>query len=114
MTPTEFWEGDVFLVEAYRKAHKLKLKQQNEFMYIQGLYNFQAFSTTLSNFHLDGKTHKVNNYLDKPFDLYLTEEETEERKREKEEKEKQKLVAYLTNLQKSWENKAKKGANNGN
>lgn len=111
MTANEFWEGDVFLTIAYDKAHARKLKEQNELMYVQGLYNFRAFSTVMSNFHLDKKHHKVNNYLEKPLPLYLTYEELEEMQRRKEEEEKQKLVAYLTAFQKSWEKK--KGTEHG-
>lgn len=113
MTPSEFWEGDVYLAEAYRKAYVLKLKRQNRFNYEQGLYHFHAVSTAISNLHFDKKHHKVNDYLKEPFDLYLTDEEREEREIKKEDKEKQKLVAYLTAFQKSWENKKKKGTEHG-
>lgn len=113
MTPSEFWEGDVYLVEAYRRAYVLKLKQQNRLNYEEGLYQFHAVSIALSNFHLDGKHHKTNNYLEKPFDLYMTQEEVDEIEKKKAEEEKQRLVAYLTALQKSWENKKKKGTENG-
>lgn len=113
MTPSEFWEGNVYLAEAYRKAYRLRMKRQNELMYVQGVYIYQAFSTVMSNFHLDGKKHKTNHYLEKPLDYFLTQEEVDERKRQKEEADKQKLVAYLTGLQTSWEKKQKKGTENG-
>ena len=82
-------------------------------MYVQGVYVFHAFNTVMSNFHLDGKQHRINTYLEKPLDYFLTIGAMEKRKRKKEELERQKLVAYLTEFQKSWENKKKKGAENG-
>ena len=113
MTPSEFWEGNVYLVEAYRKAHKLKLRQQNELLYLQGLYNFHAVSTALANLHFDKKHHPIKKYLEKPFDIYLTAEEKIEKEEAKAEAEKQKLVDYLLAFQKSWESKKKKGTEHG-
>lgn len=113
MTPTEFWEGNVYLTDAYRKAYVMKLKQQNAAHYEQGLYVFHAVAIALSNIHLDGKKHKENGYLTKPFDLYLTKEESEELARKNAEQENQKLIVFLNNLQTSWENKEKRGTEYG-
>ena len=113
MTTSEFWEGNVYLVEAFRKANLLKKKQINEFMYLQGLYTYHAFGTVISNVHFDKKHHKVNNYLSEPIDVYLTEEEREQKQKERDELERQKVIAYLKALQKNWENKKKRGTEDG-
>lgn len=82
----EYWHGDYTNFKYYVEAHRLKLKEQNYFAYLNGLYNFQAVTTAISNFHMDGKSHKVNEYLDKPIDLFaipLTQEEKQKIELEK-------------------------------
>ena len=114
MTTSEFWEGNVFLAEVYHKAHQLKNQQINEYMHLQGFYVYQAVSTVASNIHFDKKTHKVNQYMPEPLDIYITPEKRKQKQTNKENIEKQKLVAYLDNLAKNWENKTKRGTEDGN
>lgn len=74
----EYWHGDYRKLKYYVEAHRLKLKENNMFSYLNGLYTFNAISIAMSNFHMDGKSHQVNNYLEEPLDLFsvpLTEEE---------------------------------------
>ena len=113
MTPTEYWEGDVYMAEAYRKAYQYKLQKENSDKYLMGLYNFHAFAIALSNIHFDKRKHKPNSYLKEPFDLFKTEEEKKKKKAKKEEAEKQKLVNYLNSIKKSWDAKNTKEQNNG-
>lgn len=42
MTPGEYWDGDPSLVKAYRKAHKTKLELQNQLLWLQGRYVYDA------------------------------------------------------------------------
>lgn len=87
MTYEQYWYASPSLVIAFRKAHKLKIQMQNEQMYLQGVYNFKAVETALSNFHLDGKHHKNNDYLKEPFKIFPdTKEEKERKKRLEQEK----------------------------
>lgn len=54
----------------YDEAYKLKVKMQDEQMYIAGCYTFKALTTALHNFSLGFDTkhnHKPLEYLDKPF-----------------------------------------------
>ena len=96
------------MTAAYRKAHRIKLIEQNQDNYLKGLYNFHAVSIALSNFHLDGKKHKANNYLLEPFDLYSTEEEKRAKAEKKAQEETQKLIAYLDSLKGSWDRREQK------
>ena len=107
MTYDEFWNCNPERYIAYRKAHELDIKRRNEEMWLQGLYNFTAFSTALSNIHLDGKQHKPNKYLEKPIELF---EKTEEEKKIEAEKAKQKVIAQLNQFKEQWEKRKK---NNG-
>lgn len=96
MSYNDYWFGNPKMVVAYRKAHELDIKRRNEEMWLQGFYNFTAFSTALSNIHFDNKPHKVNKYLEKPFDLF---EKTEEEKKQEAEKARQKIIDSLKRLE---------------
>ncbi len=95
MPAEEYWCGDVFLTETYRRAHDLRRQRKSEEMWLQGLYNFRAFSTALSNLNFSGKPKRLNRYIDEPFRIIpLTEEE----KAAKAEKERQKTIDYFNRL----------------
>ena len=49
MTFDEFWNQDVAMVRAYRKSHELKRRQQNEVLWMQGLYIRDALLSTVGN-----------------------------------------------------------------
>ena len=66
MSYDEFWNQDPFLAVYYREAHEFKRDEENQKLWLGGLYSFIAISTALSNIHLDGKKHKVNQYLREP------------------------------------------------
>lgn len=42
MSPAEYWDGDPSLVKAYREAYKTKLKIQNQLLWLQGRYVYDA------------------------------------------------------------------------
>ena len=95
MTADEFWNGDVFLPVAYHNAEMLRKQKKSGEMWLQGLYNFHAFSTALSNLNFSGKRRKPNRYMDEPIRIVpLTEEE----KAQKAEKERQKTIEYFNKL----------------
>lgn len=107
MSYHDFWNCDPKMYIAYREAHKLDIKRRNEEMWLQGLYNFEAFSKAISNIHLDNKSHKINKYRDKPFEMF---EKTEAEKRAEKVNAKQKVIDYFNRLKSAWDNKRK---NNG-
>ena len=49
MTYDEFWNQDVAMVGAYRKAYELKRRQQNETLWMQGWYIRDALLSTVGN-----------------------------------------------------------------
>lgn len=100
MTFTQFWEEDSLLVKAFRKAEELSRQKKSEEMWLQGFYNFNAFSTALSNLNFGKKKKKPNKYMENPIRLLpLTELEKEA----KAEEERKKVIAYFNNLAKKWE-----------
>ena len=78
MSYDEFWNQDPYLAVYYREMHEFKRDEENQKQWWQGLYTYIAISTALSNIHLDGKKHKVNQYLQEPLRIRpKTEEELE-------------------------------------
>lgn len=86
MSYEDYWEGPPSLAVTYRKAYKLKREMENEQAWLQGLYVYDAFAVCLANaFRKRGA--KVQNYLEKPIDIFpLTEKEKREREQEEFEK----------------------------
>ena len=105
MTADEFWYAPPFLARAYRDAHKLRLRQQNEYAWLQGAYMMSAFGTVIQNSFGKNSSRKAE-YLKEPIDLGL---ETEEEKQAKIQREREKLIAMLTAWKKSWDAKSKSG-----
>ena len=84
MTYEQYWDYDSSLVIPYFRKYTLWKDDQNFFSYLNGFYNFVAFSTALSNLNFDGKHRKPNEYLKKPADIRpKTEEEQEAERQEK-------------------------------
>lgn len=86
MSYEDYWEGPPSLAITYRKAYKLRRETENEQAWLQGLYVYDAFAVCLANaFRKRGA--KVQNYLEKPIDIFpLTEKEKREREQEEFEK----------------------------
>lgn len=83
MTYEQYWERDPFLVQAYRKAHELKIEQRNQELYMQGLYNYQAFQSVINalSWGLGGrKGAKPDAYRDYPIPITAHEKEMERRR----------------------------------
>ena len=66
MTYDEFWNQDVATVRAYRKAHDLKRRQQNESLWMQGLYVRDALLSTVGNMFA-GKSSAPIEYPAEPY-----------------------------------------------
>ena len=84
MTPEQYWEGDPALAKYYRKADEIKLERQNQALWLQGMYIYEAIcdvSPILQAFAKKGS--KPFPYTDKPYPL-----NDKQRKRDKVEKEK--------------------------
>lgn len=70
MTPEQFWEGDSNLVVAYRKAFEMKQEADNQRLWLQGAYIYDAISRLVPIMHpFAKKGTKAEPYLDKPYPL---------------------------------------------
>ena len=80
MTYDEFYRQDHTLVIAYRKAHELKRKEENENFWLMGAYVYQAISRVAPLLIPFNKNPKPEAYLDKPFPIFGDTETDEEAK----------------------------------
>ena len=94
MTYDQFWYGDVRVFDTYLKAFKLKKKQENEKLWLQGMYIYEAIATVMSNAF--SKTARAK-YPEQPYDIYKDMDDEDDR-REQEEKEAKFAEAYMAQM----------------
>lgn len=114
MTHEQYWDDDPTLTVIFKRAHELRNEMDSQRMWMQGVYNFEAFSTALSNFSqvFDSKhKRKPTPYRNEPLRVTPLTQEEKERKAEQE---RQKIIDHFTKLQKRLEAKNKEVTANGN
>ena len=94
MTLHEYWYESPHLVKYYRQAHKLKMEEQNQIAWIQGLYFKAALDSTLGTM-FKRKGAKNVPYLEKPLEIFP---KTEAEKEKEAIKERQKAIDYFNRL----------------
>jgi hypothetical protein len=92
MTYDEFWNQDVAMVRAYRKSYELKRRQQNEALWMQGLYVRDALLATVGNMFAD-KSSQKNEYPAEPYPV--TVEQVAEKKAAENRKMEERMKADL-------------------
>ena len=91
MSYEQFWYGDPWMACAYREAHILKRRQNNEQMWIAGAYEHSAVQAVVGSTF--GK--RRIEYVKKPFEIFeKTKAEKELERREQIERLKQTLDAW--------------------
>lgn len=83
MSYDDFWNGDVCMVRAFRKAYELKRRQQNEALWMQGRYVLDALMATVVNMFSD-KSAEKNEYPSEPYPVtaeQVAEKEAAERRK---------------------------------
>lgn len=76
MTPEQFWDGDVDLVKAYRKAYEYKKQEWNVQAYLNGMYVYDALLRVSPILHAFAKKGtKPIPYRDKPIEIYTNHEQ---------------------------------------
>ena len=81
MTYDEFWNQDVTMVRAYRKADELRRRRQNEILWFQGFYIREALLSTVGNM-LSGKGATPHEYPIEPYPV-TAEQVAEKKERER-------------------------------
>jgi len=94
----DFWWGDNFLPKIYRKAHRLKMKQENAMMYRQGLYFYEALcdvSPVLHAFAKGGTKPIPFSQEPYPLDAQEVEERENEIRRQQYERIRSKMLGMV-------------------
>lgn len=94
MSYDEFWYGEPYRAKFYLDSHKLKVKQKDEEMWIQGMYIYEALCKVSPVLHaFSKKGTKPLPYAEKP---YLTSAPALETQKDKEkEVENARLIARI-------------------
>ena len=80
MSYDEFWHGDFTRWKYYEETYLLKRKQQNEMLWLQGAYVYDAFNAVLANAFAKKGAAPVK-YREEPIRITpMTEEEKEAEK----------------------------------
>lgn len=99
MSVREFWNEEPSLMWAYRKSYMEKIKLESELSnynaWLNGLYVFDAISTSLYNCLGRDKGQPAKHYLEKPFDFSKNEEQIKEEERIKNEQEVKNALARM-------------------
>lgn len=72
MTLSEFWDGEPILAKVFREAHVMRNEIENQKLWLQGLYNYRAFSSVIEGLAYGfsgGKGNKPSRYPEQPFPL---------------------------------------------
>ena len=91
MTYDEYWKESPYRAKFYREAHELKVKQNDEQMWVQGMYIYEALCEVSPILHAFSKSGtKPLPYAQRPY-LYGVKTESEKDKERKEAEEKQRI-----------------------
>lgn len=95
MTYDQFWYGDCTLVKYYRQAFEMQQDRENQKMWMQGRYVYDALceAAPLFRFSMKGGRIEPMPYTEEPYPR--TEKQFEERKRRDEKAHMEKLKADL-------------------
>lgn len=96
MSYREYWEGDAELTRYFRKAYMIKQEEKNHQAWLQGLYFYDALTTSLHNALRDKKTQK-RDYPKMPYEFRQKEKTAQEKKKEVL-KEQEKAAAWMENF----------------
>ena len=108
MTPEQYWEGDPSLVRFYRKADKINKDRENQRLWLQGAYFYNALINASPILHAFAKRGtKPKPYPDKPYGIDEKSVSDNRGSREKAEFEKKKAImtAWAAGINKRFANK---------
>ena len=110
MTYDEFYNQDVCMVKAYRKAAELRDKRQNQELWLQGMYVYEALcdASPLFRFSMKKGTIKPEPYVKEPYPITAAEvREREEREaRKKAERLKAEFALFVEQMRKKMPKEA--------
>ena len=109
LTYDEFWYDDCYKALYQLKTYKHKLKHEDELLWEQGWYIYEALLQCAPVLHPFSKAQKPLPYTEKPHLQQIEDEKTEQEKQQEVENERLKAQIWLNNwvrsAQKHFENK---------
>lgn len=96
MTYDEFYDKDVDLAQFYRQAYEMKEDRHNSHMWLQGMYIYDAISTSLYNVFCRKAGQQTSSYPSKPYPL--TDKQKNEDKQLTIEEEQAKAKVWMNTL----------------
>ena len=97
MTPEQYWDGDPSLTRYYRKADEMRQKRENEHMWLQGMYIYEALCDVSPILHAFAKRGvKPVPYPSRPYSL--TNKERDEERKLAEKKARDKAKRYMESM----------------
>lgn len=99
MTWEQYWDGDVWAVESFRKLDRIKKERKNQELWLQGMYFYEGLGCVVHN-ALKKKGDPLEHYPSEPYPLY---ENTNSR--EKIEEDEVRLARiYMNNMMRAGKN----------
>ena len=93
MSPADYWDGDVTYVKAYREVLERRREWQNQMLWMQGLYFYNALTAVMPALSIKSKSTNIEPYLEKPFPI--TNRSVREDKEQKEKEQFEKNISYM-------------------
>ena len=89
MTPEQYWDGESTLVIVYREAYKLRIREQNRNLWLQGLYIYEAICNVSPILRAFSKAKKPLPYPKKPYNIEQLENWGDDKIKKKKQQEKE-------------------------
>lgn len=105
MTYEQYWHGDVWMVEAFREAERLRQERTNTEAWLQGMYVYDAIARISPILHAFAKKGtKPQPYVQKPYE-FDKRKRTEAEQEQIRENERLKSILFFKNWARSAQKK---------
>jgi hypothetical protein len=93
MTYSDYWDGDAEMVIPYRKLLERRRKWENQKLWLQGKYFYDALVAVMPALSIKSKDTEIKDYIEDPYPL--TEKEVKEQRKMAEKRHFEKMFAYM-------------------
>lgn len=102
MTYDQYWYGDVWLVEQFREADRLRQERVNMEAWLNGMYHYDALCCALQN-AFRKKSDPPAKYPENPYDIF-PKKETKQEREAREEAERLQAKLYMSQMMRVGKN----------
>lgn len=110
MTWREYWRGDPEIVRHFREAYRLREEHENQMLWLQGLYVYDALCAASPIFRsLAKRGTKPHAYVKEPYPITRreTNRDAEEKERKRMEKGRAMMQAFMASHNQKIENQSR-------